>query len=87
MLENVQAENKKLAETCAIMEQDIVKYQDSIKRLKENKKEAKVLAVDRKKLLKEVKMKDRELFKLRKEMNQLQTEVKVGQETLNSKIH
>lgn len=38
MLENVQAENKKLAETCAIMEQDIVKYQEKIKELKEQKK-------------------------------------------------
>ena len=47
MLENVQAENKKLAETCAIMEQDIVKYQEKIKELKEQKKKSKILLVEK----------------------------------------
>jgi hypothetical protein len=47
MLENLQAENKKLAETCAIMEQDIYKYQEKIKELKDTKKQAKILTLEK----------------------------------------
>lgn len=87
MLENVQAENKKLAETCAIMEQDIVKYQEKIKELKEQKKQSKILLVEKWKLMKELKFKEKEIFKVWKDINQVKTDAKGDQDSFNMKIN
>lgn len=86
LLEEVQNENKQLAQACVMMENDIGQYKMKLEKLQVAKKKNKVLVSGKKKLLKSLKDRDRELVKLRKEMNVFHDENQQEKDTMNLKV-
>ncbi len=83
MLESVQNENKQLAQTCAMMENDIVQYRDKLDKIKSKRKTKLLLE---KKLEKRLKNKEKEIHTLKNQVSSEQQDKKGCQDELNIKL-